>query len=88
MTLHLDKQIGNNFYLFWSVGWLVGIYILLHLIQEQNVQITLVICIIVFHIGRSNLFPFFLGYRDAEGFVTLSVSFDTDPCLSVMVVTR
>ena len=34
------------------------------------------------------MFPFFLGYRDAEGFVTLSVSFDTDPCLSVMVVTR
>ena len=34
------------------------------------------------------MFPFFLGYRDAEGFVTLSVSLDTDPCLSVMVVTR
>ena len=48
------------------------------------------IWIIVFHIGngKSNLFPIFPGYRDAEGFVTLSVSLDTDPCLSVMVVTR
>ena len=36
----------------------------------------------------SSDFSIFVGYRDAEGFVTLSVSLDTDPCLSVMVVTR
>ena len=35
-----------------------------------------------------SFFFHFPGYRDAEGFVTLSVSLDTDPCLSVMVVTR
>ena len=29
-----------------------------------------------------------LGYTDPDGLVTLTISFDTDPCLSVMVVTR
>ena len=39
---------------------MVGIYILLHLLQEQNVQITLVIWIIVCHIGSQTCFHFFL----------------------------
>ena len=29
-----------------------------------------------------------LGYTDPDGLVTLTISLDTDPCLSVMVVTR